>query len=126
MTDSAAGEISDDARRKADDKARNLRVLKYRLLFIFLLLPSVLVISILFDWIAESELLAHLSRTYVMLVYAGLIVLFVIVFLILGYILRKRLRHEEEQAALAAKPIEGFPQQHPPHPTRPTDTRSHR
>jgi hypothetical protein len=44
---SPSGEISEAAR----ETQRKLRIVKYRMLFIFLLLPALLVGAIVFDWL---------------------------------------------------------------------------
>lgn len=99
------GEISDVARAKA----RKLRTLRYRMFFIFLLLPALLVISIVFDWLWELNLSGRMTHDYVLAVYGGLIAAFVLVFLIVGYIIRKRMAREEEEALKGPVPVERPP-----------------
>ncbi|MCD6073134.1 MAG: hypothetical protein K0Q70_17 [Rhodospirillales bacterium] len=96
------GEISEAARAKA----RKLRILRYRLLFIFLLLPALLVTAIVFDWIWELSLSGRMTREYLIAIYGGLIAVFVLVFLVVGYVIRKRMRHEEEEALKGPVPVE--------------------
>ena len=78
------GEMSEAARAKLQDKARKLRTLRYRMFFIFLLLPALLVIAIVFDWLWELNLSGHMTREYVLAIYGGLIAAFVLIFLIIG------------------------------------------
>ena len=104
------GEISEAARATLlQDRARKLRILKYRLLFIFLLLPSLLVTAIVFDWIWELNLSGRMTRDHVLAIYGGLIALFVLVFLAIGYVIRKRMLREEEEALKGPTPVEMTP-----------------
>lgn len=103
------GEMSEAARAKLQDKARKLRTLRYRMFFIFLLLPALLVIAIVFDWLWELNLSGHMTREYVLAIYGGLIAAFVLIFLIIGYVIRKRMRHEEEEALKGPTPVEMVP-----------------
>jgi hypothetical protein len=103
------GEISEAARAKA----HKLRMLRYRMLFIFLLLPGLLVVAIVFDWLWDLNLGGHMTREYVLAIYGGLIAAFVLVFLVIGYFIRKRLRREEEEALQGPTPVE-----RPPNPAR--------
>jgi hypothetical protein len=106
------GEISDAARAKA----RKLRILRYRLLFIFLLLPALLVAAIVFDWIWELSLSGRMTRDDLVAIYGGLIAAFVLVFLVVGYAIRKRMRHEEEEALKGPVPVEMPPRSPKPIP----------
>lgn len=109
------GELSDAARAKLQDRARKLRGLRYRMFFIFLLLPALLVIAIVFNWLWDLNLSGHMTREYVLAIYGGLIAAFVLVFLIVGYVIRKRMRREDEEARTGPTPVE-----RPPNPaTRP-------
>jgi hypothetical protein len=96
------GEISDAAR----ENVRKLRILKYRMLFIFLLLPALLLAAIVFDWIWELDLSGRMTRAYVIAIYGGLIALFVLIFLVAGYMIRKRMAREEEETLQGPTPIE--------------------
>jgi uncharacterized membrane protein len=99
-----SGEISDAARYELADRARKLRILKYRLIFIFVALPFLLVAAIVFDWVWEMELAAHMTRAYVLSVYGGLIGLFILIFCAVGYLIRKRMQREEAEMLNATVP----------------------
>ena len=99
------GEISAAAR----EKQRKLRILRYRMLFIFLLLPALLVIAIVFDWVWELNLGGRMTREAVIAIYGGLIAAFVVIFLIVGYVIRKRMAREEEEALKGPTPVERAP-----------------
>jgi hypothetical protein len=116
------GEISEAAR----EKARTLRILRYRMLFIFLLLPSLLVMAIVFDWIWELSLSGRMTRDTLIAIYGGLIAAFVLVFLVLGYVIRKRMRHEEEEALKGPVPVEMTPRATSQPIPMPTDRKSQR
>lgn len=100
--DADVGEISEAAR----EKVRKLRTLRYRMLFIFLLLPALLVTAIVFDWVWELNLGGRMTREYVIAIYGGMIAAFVLVFLIVGTVIRKRMRREEEEALKGPTPVE--------------------
>jgi len=103
------GEIADAARAKHLERARKLRILKYRMLFIFLLLPALLVVAIVFDWLWTLNLSGRMTRDHVLAVYAGLIAAFVLIFLVIGFFIRKRLRREDDEALKGPTPVERAP-----------------
>lgn len=103
------GEISDAARDDILERARKLRVVKYRLIFIFLLLPFLLVAAIVFDWVWEMNLSGHMTRTYVLALYGGLTLLFILAFCVVGYLIRKRMQREDEEMLKGAMPTEMAP-----------------
>jgi hypothetical protein len=100
------GDISEAARAKLLDRTRKLRILKYRLLFIFLLLPGLLVSAIVFDWVWDMNLSGRLTRDYVLAIYGGLVALLVVVFCTIGYMIRKRMRREDEETLKGPTPID--------------------
>ena len=102
---SLPGEISEAAR----DTQRKLRILKYRMLFIFLLLPSLLVGAIVFDWLWDLNLSGRMTRDHVLAIYGGLIAAFVLLFLVIGFFIRKRMRREEDEALKGPTPVERAP-----------------
>ena len=114
------GEISDAARDDILERARKLRVVKYRLIFIFLLLPFLLVAAIVFDWVWEMNLSGHMTRTYVLALYGGLTLLFILAFCVVGYLIRKRMQREEEEMLKGPTAIEMPPA------AKPTNIRSRR
>jgi hypothetical protein len=93
----------------AHQKMRRLRALKYRLLFIFLALPGLLVAAIVFDWIWSLNLSGRMTHEYVLAIYGGLIAVFVLIFCIVGYLIRKRMRREEQDALKGPAPAEMSP-----------------
>jgi hypothetical protein len=88
---------------KAHAKISGLRRIKYRLILIFLLLPGLLVSAIVFDWLWSQNLSAHLTRPAIIGIYAGLVVVFGALSVLVGYFVRKRMRREEDEAIAAAK-----------------------
>ena len=102
---SPSGEISEAAR----ETQRKLRIVKYRMLFIFLLLPALLVGAIVFDWLWDLNLNGRMTRDHVLAIYGGLIAAFVLVFLVIGFFIRKRMRREEDEALKGPTPVERAP-----------------
>ena len=98
-----------DVARSPEAEAAALRTVKYRLIAIFLLLPFVLVAAIVFDFVWEMNLSGRMTREYVLGIYGGLIAAFIAIFCGAGYLIRKRMRREEEELLKGPVPVEMKP-----------------